>query len=217
MKIKILTLLALIVIFSIPNSTKAQWSTTGSFNTVGLSTGGNVDIAKNNDHIIFNDTMAISFIPFSHANSWFHIKHTGKNSLQFSQGGKAGQYPIMTINNAGNVLINKTTQVNSNYKLDISGLMRADGIICNTTGADFVFENDYKLRPLFEVEQFVKENNHLPEVPSAAEMQENGVQLEVLCTTLLQKVEELTLYLIEIKKENDQLKTSIEKLQSPSK
>ena len=55
---------------------------------------------------------------------------------------------------------------------------------------------DYNLRSINEVESFIKENNHLPEVPSAAAMKQNGVDLSEMNMTLLKKVEELTLYMI---------------------
>jgi hypothetical protein len=92
----------------------------------------------------------------------------------------------------------------------VNGSVRANEIVVNTTGADFVFEDDYKLRPLNEVETFIKENNHLPEIPSAAEMTEEGMKVGELSKTLLQKVEELTLYMIELKKENEELKSRLE-------
>ena len=113
-----------------------------------------------------------------------------------------------------NVLINKTTQTNTAYKLDVNGPIRVNEVVVNTTGADFVFEDDYKLRSLEEVETFITENNHLPEIPSAADMQANGMSVSELNTKLLQKVEELTLYLIEMKKENEELKTRIEKIEN---
>jgi len=101
----------------------------------------------------------------------------------------------------GNVLIGKTSQTNTSYKLDVNGKARANEIVVNTTGADFVFEKDYKLRSLKDVEAFVKQKKHLPEVPSAKAMQENGLGVSEMQTKLLQKVEELTLYLIEKDKE----------------
>ena len=75
---------------------------------------------------------------------------------------------------------------------------------------DHVFANDYKLRSLQEVEQFIKANNHLPEIPSAAEVNENGYSLSDMQGKLLMKVEELTLYIIEQQKaiENLQLKNA---------
>lgn len=99
------------------------------------------------------------------------------------------------------------------YKLDVDGKIRANEIVVNTGGADFVFENDYNLKSLDEVETFIKENKHLPDIPTAEEVEENGVSLGEMQTKLLQKIEELTLYVIEqdksieqLKEENDSLK-----------
>lgn len=63
--------------------------------------------------------------------------------------------------------------------------------------ADYVFKSDYKLMSLKEVEQFVKTNSHLPEIPSANEIKEKGFNVGEMQNKLLQKVEELTLYIIE--------------------
>ncbi len=84
-----------------------------------------------------------------------------------------------------------------NYELDVAGTIRANEIIVNTTGADFVFAEDYQLRPLSEVKAFIQENKHLPEIKSAQEMHENGVGVNELQTQLLQKIEELTLYILQ--------------------
>lgn len=111
----------------------------------------------------------------------------------------------LVVNNNGNVLINKTAQSNPAYKLDVAGPVRVNEVVVNTTGADFVFEDKYKLRPLSEVESFIKANKHLPDVPSAKEMSGEGMKVGELSTTLLQKVEELTLYMIELKKENERI------------
>jgi hypothetical protein len=99
----------------------------------------------------------------------------------------------MLIQNNGNIGIGTASPA---YKLDVNGTIRANEIIVNTTGADFVFAEDYQLRPLSEVKAFIKENKHLPEIKSAQEMQENGIGVNELQTQLLQKIEELTLYII---------------------
>lgn len=99
--------------------------------------------------------------------------------------------------NGGNLLIGKTSQANSAYKLDVAGPIRANEIVVNTTGADYVFEADYPLKTLDETKAFIRENGHLPGIPSAEDMQENGMSVGELNTKLLEKVEELTLYLIQ--------------------
>lgn len=109
---------------------------------------------------------------------------------------------------SGNVGVGTTNPL---YKLDVRGTMRAyEVIVDNVTGADFVFGKDYNLRPLNEVNAYIQQNQHLPEIPSAKEMQENGVNMNELQIQLLQKVEELTLYIIQQEKEIQELKNQIQ-------
>lgn len=71
---------------------------------------------------------------------------------------------------------------------------------------DFVFGNNYKLMNLYELEQYINTNQHLPEVPSAEEVSASGIDLGEMNAVLLQKVEELTLHIIELQKQIDELK-----------
>jgi hypothetical protein len=123
----------------------------------------------------------------------------------------------MAVTIGGNVLIGKTSQTNTAYKLDVSGYARADKLVVNTTGADFVFDSAYRLPSLNQVEAYVRLNHHLPDIAPAAEMQKEGLDVGENQTKLLQKVEELTLYLIEMKKENEELKARVEKLENAGK
>ena len=109
----------------------------------------------------------------------------------------------------GNVGIGTT---NPQYRLDVAGKIRAKELIIETTGADFVFADNYKLRPLSEVKAFIEENKHLPEIKSAQEMQQNGVGVNELQTQLLQKIEELTLYLIQQEQTIQDLRQEVEQL-----
>ena len=115
----------------------------------------------------------------------------------------------MTMSTSGNVGIGTQSP---KYKLDVAGIIRANEIIVNTTGADFVFAEDYQLRPLSEVKAFIQENKHLPEIKSAQEMQKNGVGINELQTQLLQKIEELTLYLIQQEQTISELRQEVEYL-----
>lgn len=112
------------------------------------------------------------------------------------------------------MLDNRVGIGNSNPRstLDVNGTIRANEILVETTGADFVFADNYRLRPLSEVEAFISENKHLPEIQSAQEMQENGVSVSKLQTQLLQKIEELTLYLIQQEETIQELRQEVEQL-----
>ncbi len=81
------------------------------------------------------------------------------------------------------------------------------------TGADFVFSPDYRLKSLPEVESFIRENNHLPEIPSEKAMQEDGLSINEFQIKLLQKIEELTLYVIEQNKAIENLQRKNEELE----
>jgi hypothetical protein len=77
---------------------------------------------------------------------------------------------------------------------------------------DYVFEKDYKLKSLSEVEKFINANKHLPGVPSAADVKKDGLNVAEMDASLLKKVEELTLYVIDLKKQNETMQKEIELL-----
>jgi hypothetical protein len=80
--------------------------------------------------------------------------------------------------------------------------------------ADYVFDENYRLKSLDEVESFVKSNKHLPGVPSAAQLvKDGGIDVNQMFAKQMEKIEELTLYMIQLKKENKELREAIEKLQ----
>ena len=89
----------------------------------------------------------------------------------------------------------------------VNGNVRAREVVVNTaTWSDFVFNKDYKLPDLKTLEKQIKEEKHLPGVPTAEQVQNNGVSVGEMDKILLQKVEELTLYVISLQKQMDQLK-----------
>jgi hypothetical protein len=92
------------------------------------------------------------------------------------------------------------TQNPGGYKLAVAGNIHAYEIVVETGWSDYVFADDYKLMPLTEVEAHIKEHKHLPGVPSAKDVAEKGVSVGQMESTLLAKVEELTLHLIEQEK-----------------
>ena len=117
------------------------------------------------------------------------------------------------LQNNGNIGIGTKSPA---YKLDVIGTIRAREILVDLNGvggADFVFDTNYRLRPLSEVQSFITENKHLPEIQSAKDMQQNGVSVNELQFQLLQKIEELTLYIIEQDQQIKDLQQKVEQLQ----
>ena len=105
----------------------------------------------------------------------------------------------------GNVGIGTNTP---DAKLAVNGDIHAQEVNVNVDGwSDFVFDEDYKLRSIEEVEQFVTENNHLPDIPDETTVKSEGVNVGEMNAKLLQKIEELTIYIIQqnkkIESQND--------------
>ncbi|MES1159831.1 MAG: hypothetical protein ABUM51_03675, partial [Bacteroidota bacterium] len=123
----------------------------------------------------------------------------------------------MSVSRNGNLLIGKTSQTNTSYLLDVAGIARANKVVVNATGADFVFDPAYQLPSLPAVASYIRKNHHLPGIEPATQMEKNGLDVGENQTKLLQKVEELTLYLIEMKKENEALKERVKKLERSKK
>ncbi|WP_369014671.1 hypothetical protein [Flavobacterium anhuiense] len=105
---------------------------------------------------------------------------------------------------AGNVGIGKD---NPSNKLDVNGTIHSKEVKVDMTGwSDFVFKKEYNLPTLEEVEKHIAEKGHLENIPSEEEVLKNGINLGEMNAKLLQKIEELTLYMIEMKKENEEIK-----------
>ena len=213
---------------------QTRYSKSGAWhwnNNIVLTSSGNVGIGTINPNVPLeishtgNKTSALwlndESDPSSTTGIYLRSTTEGRIStagvLTFYTGGDIGTERIRLTSN-GNLLIGKTSQQNSNYKLNVAGSIRANEIKVNLDGADFVFEPNYKLKPLNEVESYIKENKRLPEIASADEMSKEGADLGELNTKLLQKIEELTLYMIgqnkrieKLEKENEllKIKTSI--------
>jgi hypothetical protein len=165
-----------------------------SSSTVGVSNGKVLSVDINGDIILVKDSLGTS-------------------------GGVAASSPWQSIannriqnTNTGAVVIGglNTSNLPGNYKLFVkSGILTEEVRIAaegSLEWADYVFAKSYRLRSLKEVERYIKENSHLPGVPSASEVAKNGVNVAEIEAKLLEKIEELTLYMIEMKKENTIMK-----------
>ena len=103
------------------------------------------------------------------------------------------------------------------YTLSVNGTVGAKDIIVTSTGwPDYVFDRGYQLRPLSEVDKYIRNNHHLPGVPSEKEVAGDGLHVGVMQAKLLEKIEELTLYMIKQERENQVLRERLEKLEGVS-
>ena len=108
--------------------------------------------------------------------------------------------------------------INPDEKLTVKGKIHTQEVRVDMTGPlaatvpDYVFANDYKLKSLEEVETYIKQNSHLPEIPSAKEIEKNGLMLAEMNMSLLKKMEEMTLYMIEQNKKISELEQQNKRL-----
>ncbi len=158
---------------------------------------------------------------------WFHHNGTHgyidyKDNLHFRA--DKNWISALTLYGNGSVGVGFTTTYssgqykNQGYKLAVNGgiLCEEVKVITDVPDADYVFEEDYKLLTLPELELFVKKNKHLPDIPSALEFKTNGYKVGEMDEMLLRKVEEMTLLMIEmnkrletLEKENKELKSKL--------
>jgi hypothetical protein len=207
-------------------SLNSGWNS-GNYPTLG-STGGSQGslIMLHNPHIPFRTDnnasgysgraglrMAID----ANASAYWDMGLAGDFFNIYRSGGK-GEF--LRISNQGNVGIGT---ISPDYKLDVLGTIRAQEVKVATGWSDFVFEPEYDLPTLQEIENFINQNGHLPDIPSAEEVKADGISLGEMEAKLLQKIEELILYVIELEKSDKRKQEKIEELEnivnkmSPSK
>ncbi len=116
--------------------------------------------------------------------------------------GISSNFPTSLTNGSSSVSI-------ANYNLFVDGGILTDEVRVRTTWADYVFKPNYELISLPELETFIKKNGHLPNVPSEATVLAEGIEVGNLIRIQQEKIEELTLYLIELNKEVEKLKNQV--------
>jgi len=123
----------------------------------------------------------------------------------------AGSATIVGAITAGGALSAQSAKINGAItanNANINGKIKTKEVeVTLENWYDFVFEDDYNLLSLKEVKQYIKQNGRLPEIPSAKEVEENGINLGEMQGKLLQKIEELTLYILDLQNQIDELKT----------
>jgi Phage T4 tail fibre len=178
----------------------------GDFKTKNhLFVGNNFQINDEGNHVFMSCLGSDNSFVFYGNNQWQQITCGNFNST-------GNTLVDGSLKVAGSVGIGTTTP---DQKLTVKGKIHAEEVIVdlNVPLADYVFGKDYELMPLHEVEQYVQENSHLPEIPSATEVKEKGMGVGEMQNKLLKKVEELTLYVIQqdkrikaLEEENQRLK-----------
>jgi hypothetical protein len=210
----------------------SQWTTASSniyFNTGSVAIGALAPEArlhiKDGNILLDNGATPFLFTGTGTTELNRYLQLANSPGLQNASGLKAGGLLVADnfsyANPAKNDLIVKgkvgigTTLLTNpnNYTLAVNGKIGAKDVqveTSSTTWPDYVFAQDYRLPSLHQVEEFIKENNHLESVPSAKEIEKNGHSLGEMDIILLKKVEELTLYIIQQQKEIEELKKKIE-------
>lgn len=235
MKIKIR--IAVILLMGISLGTVAQVNDTGDKVGIGIespnsklhvkNTNGNASliVQGKQDANINNSAQLILSTEYSTANNLTGTQSGRKAIIKASSLDTWGQtvklafytsnyistYPQerMSIMPSGNVGIG-TTNTNG-WKLAVNGKIRAKEINVETGWSDFVFEKDYNLPTLKEVENYINEKGHLKDIPCAKEVEKNGILLGEMDSKLLQKIEELTLYTIQQEKKINEQKSNLKK------
>ncbi len=191
------------------------------YGNVGINTSSyildNYGVKKNvGDYSSFqvNGGVAIGYITPTDVN---------ENGLMV-KGGTAIGYNTYTITPPNGLMVNGVVGINTDInkilgmpatcKLAVNGSIYATEIWVKeyTNWPDYVFNNNYNLMPLSELENYIKKYNHLPDVPSKDEVAKEGVNVGEMNEILLKKIEELTLYIIELKKDNDKLNERFDNL-----
>jgi len=170
-------------------SNLSLWASEPGWTYTGTGIGYNVNGSPNYGRI--DNTRGSSYIRFL----------PGETKFQF-QNASGTNVDALTIKDNGFVGIG-VGNTSPDAPLTVNGTIHAKEVKIEISGAvvaDYVFKPNYKLMPLNKVEEYVKTNNHLPEIPSAEEVGKNGMNMGEMQNKLLQKVEELTLYAIELQK-----------------
>lgn len=224
-------LLAAFVLVAFNISTQAQWTTSGDdiYNTnadyvgIGITTPDNVlHVARNmlEPMVVIENLGAIGGASFSmrdvYSGAHWKFKATQFGTFKIRDHINGKNVIVIEQNSAENALYIKaggaigigTATIPAGYKLAVDGNVIVESMEVQLSGLwpDYVFSDNYQLRSLHELEVFINANNHLPDVPTADELENSTLNLGEMDAVLLKKVEELTLYVIELKKEIEELK-----------
>ena len=203
--------------FAITPSGNVGIGTTSPTYALAIQTAAqNVLSIKSSSHSILDIESGIglnSYLRFMNngANKWDLTSEAGGNLRVYDYANGVTRFLITP---AGNVGIGTNSP---DAKLAVKGQIHTQEVKVDLQGSvapDYVFEKEYDLVELEEVEKYINENKHLPNIPSAKEIGEEGLELGKMEMKLLEKIEELTLYMIDFKKEMDKMKQENQKLKN---
>ena len=165
-------------------------------------TGSGIVLKTNGNIEMTTGTTSFNNISVGSMATTVNFHATGNSTLD----GNLSVGTNFSCNSNGDVAANTLT-VGTGFSCNDNGYVKAKEIkVTLTDWPDYVFEDGYKKLSLPETEKYIKEKGHLPDVPSAQEVQENGVSLGEMNAILLQKIEELTLHIIDLQNQIDELK-----------
>lgn len=189
----------------------ALGNTTGYNNTVMGANAFNTNVTGYNNTVVGDSA---GFVSTGNGNVFIGHQagadETGNNKLYI--GNKSDQTLIYGDFSSGKVLIGNSNPLNAslpgNHKLYVNGGIIADSLQLALVNdwSDYVFDKNYKLKTLKELKSFIEENKHLPNIPSADEISKEGMDIATMDAKLLEKIEELHLYILQLEKNNSQMK-----------
>ncbi|MFS8130877.1 MAG: hypothetical protein ACMG57_02770 [Candidatus Dojkabacteria bacterium] len=198
-------------------ATSGQWSATGS--TIYYN-DGNIGLGATNlpAKLGLSNAPGVTWAMFqqNNYNSKYYI-HDSADGLKMEMAvydGTNGQthWNVLSIVRNGDIQMGLT---NDQVNLFVNGSITTRALTVTATGwPDFVFATGYKLKQLSDVEKFISDNKHLPDVPSEDQIIKNGINVADIQKTQMQKIEELTLYAIQQDKKLNNLETRLNKLES---
>lgn len=144
-----------------------------------------------------------------------------KDGMKISSADDALSFDASSVKISGKVGINidNTFAGDYDYSLAVKGGVLTSKVYVKEVGEwhDYVFSDDYHLMPLCELEKYIRDNKHLPDLPSDSDIQENGYDVAIMEGVLLKKIEELTLYTIELQRQLQTQQDVIDKLKATAK
>ncbi|MCV9387483.1 hypothetical protein [Reichenbachiella ulvae] len=189
-----------------------DWSKSLLYTKAGeLRVGHYYGFRDQNGRIGFNSDQQ-AYIDFHYSGSSIN---SGQLILAFGTAASSAMNFGSNTSNGFEKLMSLSQGSNGLGLLTIKGHLHSREVkVAINAGPDYVFESDYELRSLLDTKKFIEDNKHLPEVPSAKEMEASGVELGQMNMLLLKKIEELTLYQIELLERLEHAEEKIQELES---